>query len=120
MIKVIGLLKRKPGMSPEAFRDYYETYHRVIGEKYLNGFAVKYMRRYLTPFADPITGSLPEQSCDVVLEIWYPDRATFDRANESFARPEVADEIATDEEKLFDRVNNRFFFVEECESSLTI
>ncbi len=119
MIKVIGLLKRKSDLSPEEFRDYYETYHRLIGEKYLNGLAVNYMRRYLTPFADPITGNLPEQSCDVVLEIWYPDQATLDRANQTFARSEVAGEIAADEENLFDRPQNRFFFVEECESVLT-
>ena len=49
MIKQIGLLKRKPGMTPEAFRAYYETSHRVIGEKYLTGYAQKYMRRFLDP-----------------------------------------------------------------------
>jgi hypothetical protein len=118
MIKVIGLLKRKPGMSPEEFRNYYETYHRVLGEKYLRPFAVRYMRRYLTPFADPITGNLPEQSCDVVLEIWYPDKATYDLAGKTFSQPEVAGEIAEDEENLFDRPSNRFFFVEEADSKL--
>ena len=118
MLKVIGMLKRRAGMSPEAFREYYETHHRVIGEKYLKTFAVKYMRRYLTSFPDPITGQAGPQPFDVVLEIWYPDRAAFDRANETFVRPEVAKEIAEDEERLFDRSASRFFFVEECESTL--
>ena len=44
MIKVVMLMKRKPGMTIPDFRQYYENNHRVIGEKYLNGFAVKYIR----------------------------------------------------------------------------
>ena len=40
MIKVIMLMKRRPGMTVSEFRDYYENKHRVIGEKYLNGFAI--------------------------------------------------------------------------------
>ncbi len=118
MFKVIGLLKRKPGMSVEAFREYYETHHRVIGEKYLKHHAVKYLRRYLTPFADPLTGNQADQPCDVVMEIWYRDREAFDAAVATFVQPDVAAEIADDEEKLFDRNNNRFFFVDECESTL--
>ena len=118
MFKVIGLLKRKPGMTMEAFRDYYESHHRLIGEKYLRDHAVKYMRRYLTPFADPLTGAAPEQPCDVVMEIWYRDRAAFEAAVATFVRPDVAAEIAADEEELFDRASNRFYFVDECESSL--
>ena len=43
MIKVIMLMKRRPGMTIPEFREYYENNHRVIGEKYLNGFAVKYI-----------------------------------------------------------------------------
>ena len=30
MIKIIMPMKRRPGMSVEEFRDYYETKHRVI------------------------------------------------------------------------------------------
>ena len=114
MIKQIGLLKRKPGMTPEAFRTYYETSHRVIGEKYLAGYATKYMRRFL----DPLTTSADEQEFDVILEIWYPDQATYERCREHLSSPEAAAEIAADEEQLFDRAANRFFLVDERESSL--
>ena len=47
MIKVIMLMKRRPGMTISEFRDYYENNHRVIGEKYLNGFAFKYISLFL-------------------------------------------------------------------------
>ena len=35
--KVLLFLKRRPGMSVEAFRDYYENVHSKIGEKYSQG-----------------------------------------------------------------------------------
>jgi len=110
MIKVIGLLKRRAGMSIEEFRDYYETQHRLIGEKYLSGYAAKYQRRYLTP-AD---GLAPVY--DVILEIWYPDAATHQAATARLRQPEAAKEIAADEERLFDRASNRFFTVDEVAS----
>jgi hypothetical protein len=50
MIKVITLLCRKAGMSKTDFRQYYETNHRHIGEKYLSGYATHYERRYVRPF----------------------------------------------------------------------
>ena len=58
MIKVVTLLTRKPGMTRQAFIDYYESQHRLIGEKYLGGYAVKYQRRYLRPIADDVRARL--------------------------------------------------------------
>ena len=49
MIKVVTTLSRRAGMSTPDFRDYYESHHRLIGEKYLGGFAARYLRRYLDP-----------------------------------------------------------------------
>ena len=36
-------MRRKEGMTIDEFRDYYETKHRIIGEKYLRGYATKYL-----------------------------------------------------------------------------
>jgi len=118
MFKMIGLLKRRPGMSTADFRDYYESTHSRIGEKYLKDFASHYMRRYLTAFPDPVTGENPEPEHDVLLEIWYPDRAAFDAAYAQFAVEEIIAEISADEERLFDRSRMHFFFVDECVSDL--
>ena len=111
VIKVIGLLKRRPGMSVAAFREYYESRLRLIGEKYLADYACKYQRRYLNPGPD-----VPDH--DVILEVWYPDRDAYDAANERLSVPEVAAEIAADEERLFDRTSIHFYLVEEFESDL--
>ncbi len=119
MYKVIGLLKRRAGMSPQDFRAYYESHHRVIGEKYLRDYAVRYLRRYLQGFADPITGQVAEQEYDVLLEIWYRDQQAFEAANRRFTEPEISAEIAADEEKLFDRSASRFYTLQEVESDLS-
>tara|TARA_B100000686_G_C16568181_1_gene851452 strand:- start:164 stop:529 length:366 start_codon:yes stop_codon:yes gene_type:complete len=118
MFKTVGLLKRKPGMTTEEFRKYYESQHRLIGEKYLKGKAEKYMRRFLSPYPNPITGEQVEPEYDVILEIWYASRSAFEETGKILSSPEAAKEIAEDEEKLFDRPMNRFFFVEEVESEL--
>jgi hypothetical protein len=119
MYKVVGLLKRRAGLSTEAFRQYYESHHRIIGEKYLRDYAVRYMRRYLEGFSDPITGQVAEQEFDVLLEIWYRDKQAFEAANIRFVEPRVSAEIAADEERLFDRSASRFFTLEEVESDMT-
>ena len=119
MFKTIGLLKRRPGMSVEEFREYYESNHRVIGEKYLKGNAERYIRRFLNPYPHPLTGEEVEPEYDVLLEIWYKDQAAFEATGAKLTTPEAAKEISEDEEKLFDRPAMRFFSVEEFESDLT-
>lgn len=118
MLKFVTLLKRRPGMSRADFIAYYESNHARIGVKYLTGHACRYVRRYVQPVPDPVTGVPDEPEHDVVMEIWFADRAAFDATMARLAEPAVAAEIAADEERLFDRSKHRHFFVEEHESPL--
>ena len=117
MIKVVTLLTRKPGMSREAFIEYYETHHRKIGEKYLSGFAARYQRRYLQSagFKEQDGGAPP---FDVLTEIWYPDQEALNGALAVLSTDEAQAEIAADEERLFDRDLIRSYMVEEYESAM--
>lgn len=117
MIKVVTTLKKRPGLSAEEFRAYYEDHHRLIGEKYLKDFAVRYVRRYLDSMADN-GGNKPAPQFDVLLEIWFADDTTFKACSQRLNEPEVAQEIAIDEEKLFDRSQKRSYIVEEHESPM--
>ncbi|MBQ62158.1 MAG: hypothetical protein CMQ19_08785 [Gammaproteobacteria bacterium] len=117
MIKLVMPMKKRPGMSTAEFREYYETHHRVIGEKYLAGFASRYFRRFLNPLPDR-SGNLTDPDYDVILEIWYPDEATFQACGQRLSQPEIAREIAEDEEKLFDLSQMRSYLVDEFESDL--
>ena len=117
MIKFVMPLHRKPGISTADFRAYYETYHRLLGEKYLAGYVTKYMRRYPEPLPDR-DGNLREPDFDVLLEIWYPDAETQAACGKHLRSPDIAAEIAADEEKLFDRSRMRGYIMTEHVSAM--
>ena len=119
MIKIVMPMKRRLGMSVEEFRDYYENHHRLIGEKYLSGYASKYLRRFTNPTPDR-EGNLTDPEFDVFLEIWYPDMETMQSCSEKLSEPEANKEIYTDEEKLFDTniKNMRSYILDEFESDI--
>jgi hypothetical protein len=117
MIKLIMPMKRRPGMTVPEFREYYETRHRLIGEKYLKGYACKYMRRFTNPTVDR-DGQLCDPEYDVFLEIWYPDRATMEACGKVLASPEAQKEIREDEAQLFDLRFMRSYIVDESVSAL--
>jgi hypothetical protein len=115
MIKIVTTLKKKEGISTEDFRAYYEDHHRLIGEKYLAGYATRYVRRYLHSIPDT-EGNLSPLQFDVLLEIWFPDASAFMACSKRLNEPDVAREIVLDEERLFDRSERRSYTVEEFES----
>ena len=43
--KILMFLKRRPGMSMEAFQDYYETHHAPLALKYGSGLSPAVPRR---------------------------------------------------------------------------
>ncbi len=106
-------------MSREAFIEHYETHHRIIGEKYLSGFATKYQRRYMRSagFREQ-DGDAPP--FDVLMEIWYPDQEALNGALAVLSTEEAQAEIAADEERLFDRELIRSYTVEEYESEMPV
>jgi hypothetical protein len=53
--KILLFMKRRPGMSVEDFREYYETKHVPLAEKYSSGIS-RYVRRYVDPQPHPETG----------------------------------------------------------------
>jgi hypothetical protein len=113
-ITVITLLKRRENMSKAEFIAYYETHHRLIGEKVLRGYATRYVRRFLHPSDGVDTHEDP----DVVMEIDFPDVATRDACFAAMADEATISEIVADEEKLFDRARIRTFEVEARESEI--
>ena len=117
MIKLVMPMKRRPGMAIPEFREYYETRHRLIGDKYLTGYATRYLRRYTNPTVDR-DGQLRDPEYDVFLEIWYPDQANMEACGKQLATPEARREIREDEEKIFDMRYMRSYIVEESESDL--
>jgi hypothetical protein len=116
--KTITLLKRRADLTLDQFIERYETGHAQLGARLLRGRASHYARRFLRPVPNPETGAVAEGEYDVVMEIWYPDRATWEATMAHLSAPEVMAEIVADEETLFDRAKNRFFLVEEHASDM--
>ena len=117
MFKSLTFLKRRPGMTLEEFRQYYEERHAPLGVAVMPQ-ARRYFRRYVAPIAYPTTGDASEPEFDVVTEVWCDDRESYDALLAHISKPEIMDLIVEDEEKLFDRSKTRLLYVEEFESTV--
>jgi hypothetical protein len=113
MVKMVFMLKRRPGMSRADFIQYYESHHARLGEKYVPN-AVRYVRRFLDPVAGP--WSKPADEFDVMTELWFANKQEADRAMAHLSEPKIHDEIAVDEERLFDRSRTQVYLITERES----
>lgn len=121
MFKALFFLKRRPGMSVPEFIDYYENVHSKF-IKYAPGVR-RYFRRYVTPVYLAPLMSAPELAgkdtdFDVLMELWFDDRAAFDAAFANLYSPEVGPMLRADEEKLFDLSKILIMSVEEHETKL--
>ena len=116
-MKILCMLKKKPGMSFEDFRDYYENNHAPLCEK-LIPFFTNYRRNFITPVQDYTTGHLEnalpaERDFDVVTELTFKDRAQYQQLVDALSDPKIGDIITKDEENLFDRSAMTIYIVDE-------
>lgn len=112
MIKAIALLKARPDLSREAFIRYYETRHVPLMRSILPE-TLEYRRNYIELEGAFIYEGASVPDFDVITEMWYADRASYDRMMAIATRPEVAQRIAEDESNFLDRSKTRMFLVEE-------
>jgi len=115
-VTVLTLLKRRPGMSRSDFMAYYESKHRLIGEKVLGPWAIRYERKHL----HPLDGLDADHDFDVAMEIEFPDEAAMAECFAVMAEPAMQREIAEDEARLFDRSRIRSYRVESRSSDLSL
>lgn len=116
--KILLFMKRRPGMSMEAFQDYYENHHAPLCAKYASGVS-RYIRRFLTPHPNPETGETGELPYDVITELWFEDEAVFRGTVDYLSTSIMPDEVVADEKRLFDRPKLRMATVIERESVLS-
>lgn len=116
--KILLLMKRRPGMSVEAFRDYYENRHVPLALKYDGGAMTRYVRRYLEPQPNAELGTNAELPYDVVSELWFEDEAAFRATLHYMTTSVMPDDVVADEMNLFDRPTMRIATVIECETDL--
>jgi len=98
MIKQVVLLKKRDDLTVSAFRKYYENHHRLIGEKYLNPYVTRYVRRYLETPPGMDEAAMPYH---VVTEMWFANTEDRDACYKGLSAPDAQREILADEAKMF-------------------
>jgi hypothetical protein len=109
-VRLIHLLKRKKGMTPEEFRHAYETGHSRHGLKKIGHLMLEYHRHYLgagSTFdaAVAVGEDAAPVPYDVVTEILFRDMDALMECNKIIGDPETRRFFSEDEETLFDRRN---------------
>jgi hypothetical protein len=114
MIKQVVFLKKRPDLTMEQFMDYYETQHtqlsKRMGAKPALPNAQRYVRRYLTPEPNPLTGEVIHPGYDCIMEIY------FEAAMKGLSNPEFLQARLEDERRLFATNSNPVCIVEEHDS----
>jgi uncharacterized protein (TIGR02118 family) len=107
MIKVFGYLKRKPGLSPQQFADYYENNHvpLVLSNAFM---PMVYKRNYIQR-GDAFNIEGKEISFDCMTELVFVDRDDLSAWMAGLG----GDEIARDEENFIDRAATLAYVVDE-------
>ncbi|KRB81478.1 hypothetical protein ASE00_16015 [Sphingomonas sp. Root710] len=100
MYKVMAFLARKPGISREEFRAYYEGQHAPLVGRLAPKMSA-YRRNFLN-FDEPFKRDDDQIGFDVVTEMEFEDRAACERWFNAFRDPAVFEQVAEDEKKFLD------------------
>lgn len=108
-MKQIALLKKKAGLARDAFIRLYEEEHAVLIARLLPFFDA-YHRNYPVFAAE---GDRQGFAHDVIMEMWFAGPDQLARLAARMGEGDVGDQMARDEERLFDRPEMLMFTVEE-------
>ena len=105
MLKQICFFRKRPDMTMDEFMDYYENQHsqlaKKMGAKPAIPNAVRYVRRYLVPETNPVTGQIHDPGYDCIMEIWWNSREDFENSQRIIGSPDRLPAIKEDEMNLF-------------------
>lgn len=105
MVKIIVLQKRKPGMSMDEFRDYYEKRHlKYVKEIGVDKFIYDYRRNYL---------HVDDNDFDLIVEFTFKTQEDYENFMAIAQVPETAEMLARDEMNFLDRTKVRVLSVHE-------
>ena len=119
MIKLVCFINRKPGMSMEAFKAYYEQHHVPLISR-LMPFWQDYRRNFMedtehrAAHAEP--GRANERLFDVMTELTFETAEMHRKCLDALADPVIGKLVAEDEAKFMDRASMHTFLVDERRS----
>ena len=105
VLKQICFFRKRPDMTMDEFMDYYENQHSQLSKRMGRAPAIKgaarYVRRYLVPEKNPVTGEVHDPGFDCLMEIWWNSREDFEASQRAIAAPDRIDFVREDEKNLF-------------------
>jgi hypothetical protein len=122
MFKQICFFRKRSDMTLDEFMDYYENQHSQLSKRMGKSpsipNATRYVRRYLTPEKNPVTGEVHDPGFDCIMEIWWNSREDFENSQRLIASPERLPAIMEDEKNLFASHANPVCSVVEYDSPM--
>ncbi len=122
MLKQICFFRKRPDMTADEFMDYYENQHSQLSKKMGRApsipNATRYVRRYLKPEKNPVTGEIHDPGFDCIMEIWWNSREDFENSQKIISSPDRLEHIKADEVKLFASHANPVCTVVEYDSPM--
>jgi len=122
MLKQICFFRKRPDMTIEQFMDYYENQHSQLSKRSGRAPSIpgaqRYVRRYLVPEKNPVTGEVIDPGFDCLMEIWWNSREDFENSQRIIADPERLPAIREDELNLFASHSNPVCTVIEYDSPM--
>lgn len=123
MPKMVVMIKRKGGTTPEQFRAYYEGHHSKLMRHFADCIT-DYRRSYPVPnpiapdtVYNPSGADLPDVAdgeFDCITEVWLKDPAALRTLYERMAQPEIAAIFKADIDRFTDPSRTRFVICREC------
>jgi len=96
MMKWMLFVRRKPGLTHEAFRAHYEQVHAPLAMRLLPGIR-RYVRNYLLP-----TPHMPDPAWDAISEFWFDSPEAAQAARDWYAA-DATQTLQRDEMAFMDR-----------------
>lgn len=119
-VKLVALVWRKPELTHEEFVEYYERTHLPLIRKLLP-FKMTHQRTYVRPDTEARKLAVTVNSSatfDVVTQVWFDDMETLEAMLARQQEPEIAIQMAADEERFADRDRTIVFLGDERTSTL--
>lgn len=119
-IKIMLVLYRRPDISHEQFKDYYENTHVKLGLVHLGKLYKNYIRNYLTEahrlttYAGRAGEEGSEPLPDAITEIYLEGAEALKEWTAISGNPEIREILLHDEDNFLDRQRSFISFV-ECE-----
>lgn len=89
----------------DEFMDYYENQHSQLSKRQDRAPSIpnarRYVRRYLKPERNPVTGKVIDSGFDCLMEIWWDSREDFEASQKIIADPARLAFVKEDELHLF-------------------